>query len=512
MNADIAENNKRIARNTVYMYFRMFITLIVSLLTARVVLGALGVSDYGLNNVIGGFVSMLGYFNSLLCSGTSRFLTFGLGKGDNKRLQEIFSACLTIHFIIALITILLGETIGLWFVNYKLVIDPERLFAANVVYQLSLFGLALSIMQTPYGASIISHEKMSIYAYMSIFDVLMKLLIVILLLYCSGDKLVLYSVFYFFVGVINMIFYRYYCIKKFAECSLKLGFDKLLYKEIFNYVGWNSLSALAFMMNGQGVNILLNLFFGTIVNAARGIANNICGYLSKFVSNFQIAINPQIIKYYAQGDVAQMNRLTQNNSKYSLYLVLLMCLPVLLETEYILQLWLGQVPEYTVEFIRLSVIILMIQSIDYPIGNAIHAYGKMKLPNLTASIVYLSALPISYIFMKLGADPIVAYITLSIVYPVALICDLWVLHKYSNFDRMNFLIDVVFRGMGIIVFSLIIPTIIYYNMDRSFLRFVLVGISSVVLSSAVIFFMGLSKSMQDRVLNKAYSIALKIIK
>lgn len=510
MPTSIEENNKRIAKNTLYMYFRMAITLVVSLFTARVVLNALGVNDYGLNNVVAGFVSMLGYFNSLLCSGTSRFLTLGLGKEDNKQLQKIFSACLTIHLIIALITILLGETIGLWFLNNKLVIDPSRLFAANIVYQLALFNLALSIMQTPYGASVISHEKMSIYAYMSIFDVAIKLLIVFLLLYCSGDKLILYSVFYFFVGVLNIIFYRIYCIRKFKECSLKLGFDKPLYKEIFNYVGWNSLSALAFMMNGQGVNVLLNMFFGTIINAARGIANNICGYLSNFVSNFQIAVNPQIIKYYAQGDVKQMNHLTKNNSKYSLYLVLLLCLPILLETEYILQLWLGQVPEYTVAFTRLSVIILMVQSIDYPIGNAIHAYGKMKLPNLTASIVYMSALPISYIFMKLGATPTVAYVMLSIVYPAALVCDLWVLHKYSGFNRIDFLLDVILRGTGIFTLSLIVPMVIYFSMNSSFIRFVIIGISSVLLSLVVIFYLGLNKNMQLRVINKAKGQIYKV--
>ena len=491
------------------MYFRMGITLILSLFTARVVLNALGVSDYGLNNVVGGFVSMLGYLNSLLCTGTSRFLTFGLGRGDSKRLQEIFSACLTIHLLIAVVTIIIGETIGLWFVNHKLVIEPDRLFSANIVYQLALFSLALSIMQTPYGASIISHEKMSIYAYMSIFDVLMKLLIVILLIYCNGDKLILYSTSYFIVNIINIIFYRIYCIRNFSECSLKLGFDKQLYKDIFNYVGWNSLSALAFMMNGQGVNILLNLFFGTLVNAARGIASNVCGHLTKFVSNFQIAVNPQIIKYYAQGDIIQMNRLTQNNSKYSLFLVLLFCIPVLLETEYILYIWLGQVPEYSVAFIRLSIIILMIQSIDYPIGNAIHAYGKMKLPNLTASIVYMTALPISYIAMKLGATPVIAYIVFSIVYPAALICDLWVLHKYSGFNRSDFFINVILKGTGIFTISFIVPATIYFLMESSFIRLSLICISSIIISSITIFYLGLNKDTRQKISTKIKSIIYK---
>ncbi len=512
MDNNIVENNRRIAKNTLYMYLRMGVTLLVSLFTARVVLDALGVSDYGLNNVVAGFVSMLGYLNSLLCNGTSRFLTFGLGKGNAKRLQEIFSACLTIHLIIALITLVLGETIGLWFVNNKLVIDSGRLFAANVTYQLSLFSLALSIMQTPYGASIISHEKMSIYAYMSIFEVLAKLIIVFLLVYCNGDKLILYSIFYFIVNVLNIIFYRIYCIRTFEECSLKFGYDKKLYKDIFNYVGWNSLSALAFMMNGQGVNILLNMFFGTIVNAARGIASNVCGHLSKFISNFQVAINPQVIKYYAQGDIKQMNKLTKNNSKYSLYLVLLFCIPFLLETQYILQLWLGQVPEYSAEFIRLSIIILMIQSIDYPIGNAIHAYGKMKLPNLTASIVYMTALPISYIAMKVGATPVISYIVLSIIYPVALICDLWVLNKYSGFGVWDFFIDVVLRGIGIMIMSILLPLSIIMIMDSSFKRFIIVCLTSVFMSAVTMFYLGLDENKRQIVYNKIKPMILKIRK
>lgn len=499
---NLSENNKRIAKNTLYMYLRMAITLVISLFTSRVVLNALGVNDYGINNVVAGFVSMMGYFNSLLYSGTSRFLTIGLGKGDLSKLQRIFSACLTIHVIIALITLILGETVGLWFLNNKLVIDADRLYAANIVYQFSLFSLALSIMQTPYGASIISHEKMSIYAYMSIFDVSMKLLIVFLLLYCGGDKLILYSTFYFIVSIINIIFYRIYCIKNFKECGLKLGFDKKLYKEIFNYVGWNSLSALAFMLNGQGVNVLLNLFFGTTVNAARGIATTVCGHLSNFVTNFQIAVNPQVLKYYAQGNIEQMNQLTKNNAKYSFYLVLLFSLPFLIETRFIIQLWLGQVPQYTVEFIRFSILILMIQAIDYPIGGAIHAHGKMKFPNITSSIVYLSALPISYIFMNYGTSPVIAYLILSCVYPGALICDLWVLHKYSGFNRMNYLYDVVIKGLLLLAIAFIIPFIIHNLMPSSFLRFLSVSLSSVLISSILVFYWGLNKTMRKHILTK----------
>lgn len=496
MSENIVDNNKRIAKNTLYMYFRMSITLVVSIFTARVVLNALGVHDYGLYNVVGGFVALLGYLNALLSQGSSRFLTVALGKGDEKKLRDIFSACLTIHLGIALFTLLIGETIGLWFVNNKLVIDANRMFAANIVYQLSLFSAILSIMQAPYSASVVSHEKMSVYAYMSIFDVIMKLLIIYLLLCFDGDRLILYSSFYFTVGVLNVIFYRIYCIRNFSECSLKLGYDKLLYKDIFNYVGWNSVGTFAFMANGQGVNVLLNMFFGTVVNTARGIAMSLCGYVNQFVSNFQVAVNPQTIKYCASGNTEQMNRLIINNAKYSSYLMLFVGLPVFLETEYVLKLWLGQVPQYTVEFVRLTIIQLMIQAIDFPIGAGIHAYGKMKLPNLTSSIVYLFALPLSYVFMKLGSTPIVTYIVTVCVYPVALIFDLWILNKYSGFNRKHYFMEVVVRGLGIILFSAAIPFFLHIGLPYGFCRFVIVIITVLLATGFIVYYWGISSSVR----------------
>lgn len=501
-----ADNNKRIAKNTLYMYFRMGITLIVSIFTARIVLNALGVHDYGLYNVVGGFVGLLGYFNTLLSQGSSRFLTVGLGKGDKKNLRDIFSACLTIHLGIALFTLLIGETIGLWFVNNKLVIDTDRMFAAHIVYQLSLFSAILSIMQTPYSASVISHEKMHIYAYLSIFDVIIKLLIIYLLLCFNGDRLILYASFYFIVNLLNIIFYRIYCIRKFSECSLKLGYDKQLYKNIFNYVGWNSVGTFAFMANNQGINVLLNMFYGTVVNTSRGIAMNLCGYVNQFVSNFQLAVNPQTMKYYASGDINQMNKLIVNNAKYSSYLMLFISLPVFIEAEYLLNLWLGQVPEYTVSFIRLTITQLMVQSVDFPIGSGIHAYGKMKLPNLTSSLIYLSAIPLSYLCMKLGTGPVATYIVLVCVYPVALIFDLWILNQYSGFSIKYYLMNVLVRSCGIVLVAAFIPLLIHFYSPYSFFRFAIVVCISLVTSGLSIYYLGLSHNMRYKVISKIKTI------
>ena len=513
MPTDIAANNRRIAKNTLYLYGRMLFSLVVSLFTARIVFNALGVHDYGVLNVVGGFVSMLTYLNMLLQQGTSRFVTIALGRGNIEEMKQTFSGCLTMHLIIAIVTLLIGETVGLWFVNNKLVIDAGRMAAANVVYQFSLMSMFLGIMQVPYMAAITAHEKMSVYAYISIYDVLMKLVVIYLLLHISGDKLIFYSLFYFCVGLSTIIFYRVYCIRKFVECSMRFSINKPLYKEIFNYVGWNAVGTFAFMLNGQGINVLLNTFFGPVVNAARGIAMRICGYINGFVGNFQTAVNPQTVKYYASGNVKQMNRLIMNNSKYSSYLLLIVGLWAFMEVDYVLFLWLGSVPEHTVAFVRLSIIQALIQGIDFPIGSGIHAYGKMRLPNITSSIVYLSILPIAYLALRLGANAEAAYTVVVCIYPVAMGFDLWILNKYSGFDWREFLLSVVGRVLVVYSAAALIPALMHVNMSAGVVRFLSVSAVSVITATASAYWIGLSASMRQRVRRKAVdTVRQKILK
>lgn len=500
--SDISANNKRIAKNTMYLYFRMLIFLFVGLFTARVTVNALGLHDYGLYNVVGSVMGFLGYFSSLLSQGTSRFLTVGLGKGDMDKLRKIFSACGTIHIVLALLTLLIGETIGLWFVNNKLIIDPERMFAANYVYQLSLFSCFLGITQAPYMATIIAHEKMSTFAFMSIFEVTAKLLVVCLLLYVNTDKLILFSTFYFVVGLVTFFMYRVYCLRKFEECNMRLYWDAKLYKDIWNYVGWNSVGAFAFMANNQGVTILLNLFFSSVVNAARGIAATVSTHVNNFVSNFQMAVNPQTIKYYAVGDYENMNRLIINNAKYSSYLLILVGLPVFLETEFLIDIWLGNVPEYVVPFVRITLIECFVKAIDFPIGGGIHAFGKMKLPNITSSIVYLSALPLVYVALSMGAPPVAAYVVVCAVYPVALCFDLWILNKYSQFSILEYLRSVPFKSLGIALTSSLVPLLINNMMTAGWGRFLSSVSVCVLVSSVLIFFLGLDRSMRTKVVTK----------
>ena len=507
--SDIAANNRRIAKNTLYLYGRMLFSLVVSLFTARIVFNALGVHDYGVLNVVGSFVSMLTYLNMLLQSGTRRFVTIALGRGNIEEMKQTFSGCLTMHLIIAIVTLLIGETVGLWFVNNKLVIDAGRMAAANVVYQFSLMSMFLSIMQAPYMAAITAHEKMSVYAYISIYDVVMKLVVIYLLLHISGDKLIFYSLFYFCVGLSTTIFYRVYCIRKFVECSMRFAINKPLYKEIFNYVGWNAIGAFAGILTFRGLDVLLNIFFGPVVNAARGIAMRICDYINGFVSNFYVAANPQTIKYYASGNVKQMNRLIMNNSKYSSYLLLIIGLWAFLEVDYVLFLWLGNVPEHTVAFVRLAIIQCFVQSMDITIESGIHAYGKMRLPNITVSIVQLSILPISYVAFMLGASAEAAYIVMSCAYTLAVVLHLWILNKYSGFDWRKYLLCVVGRVFIVYVASAVIPVLMHITLEYGILRFLSVSAVSVATAIASVYWIGLSADMRSRVRRKAVSVARK---
>lgn len=500
--SDYSANNKRIAKNTLFLYIRMFITLVIGLFTARVTINALGVHDYGLLNVVGGVMGFLGYFSSLLSQGTSRFLTVGLGKGDMNQLRNIFSACGTIHIVLAVVTLILGETIGLWFVNYKLVINPERMFAANYIYQLTLFSSFLGITQTPYIASITSHEKMSTFAFMSILDVAFKLIIVVMLLYVDTDKLIMYSTFYFCVSLLMFFMYRIYCLRKFEECNMQLHWDPKLYKEIWNYVGWNSIGTFAFMANNQGITILLNMFFSTVVNAARGIATTVSSQVSGFVMNFQVAAGPQIYKLYATGEYQQMNRLVCNTAKYSSYLLILIGLPVFIKTEILIRLWLGNIPEYVIPFIRITLIELFFKAIDFPIGNGIHAFGKMKLPNITSSIAYISVLPLTYIFLRLGASPVIAYIIACVSYPLAMACDLWILNKFSGFDIKFYLLHVPFKSILIILLSAILTVFVSNSFEDGWLNLILTSAVCAVVSATFVFYIGLDAEMREKVLRK----------
>lgn len=501
----------KIAKNTIMLYGRFMVTLFISLFTSRVILSTLGFNDFGLYNVVAGFVTLLAFLNGYISQGTVRFITFYLGKDDPNRLKEVFAASLALHLALAIFIFLLGETFGVWYLENKLNIEAGRESVALFVFHLSLITGCLSVLQVPFSACITAHEDMGIYAYISIFDVAMKLVIVYLLLVVNTDKLQMYAIFYFLVSLITSSFYFLFCFWKYPECGFRIRTDMKLYKDMFNYIGWNSIGALAFTLNGQGITVLLNLFFGTVVNAARGVAGSLSNIVSQFVFNFQTAMRPQIIKTYATGNIAEMQRLIIYSSKYSSYLCMLFGIPIFLESDTLLHLWLGNVPPYASEFVRLSIIQIIIQGVDFPIGYGINAVGKMRLPNLTSSIVYLTILPTAYIAMKLGANPTVAYLVSICAYPGALIFDVWILTKYIGFDYLLFIKDVILKTGLFIILSGFLPLLIHHQMSTGFIRLTIVIALSLFISIPLIYYKGLEPDVREKV-NRKLKTSLRSIK
>jgi O-antigen/teichoic acid export membrane protein len=504
-------NNKRIAKNTIYLYLRMVIVTGIGLYTSRVILNVLGVSDYGVFNVMGGIIGMLVYVNSLLSGATSRFITIDIAKGNIVALKQTFSMTRTLALIASIIIFILGETVGLWFMLNKLNIEDGRLYAASWVYQCALIACLLSVLQTPYQAAIIAHEKMNIYAYMTIFDAIMRLFVVFLLSVFSFDKLIIYAVLTLVIAILDFVLYHFICHIKFEECSFSFSFCKRKFQEMLNYSGWNMIGAFANILNNAGFNILINIFFGTVVNAARGIALQVNNVVVQVYSNFQMASRPQIFKYYAQGDVDSMSRLICNSSKYSAFLLLIILIPLCFSIKGILLLWLGQDVQYTSWFVRVMVLQVLFQAIDLPVGMGIHAVGNMKLANLTTSFLYISVFPITYLIYSLGANPITGYVVYLSFTPFILLVDLWLLKKYTGFRRIIFVKNVLFPVAVIGFIGCIFPIVIKLLVnDESIWTTILTFCVNALYVTFVVFFMGLTKSVKENIVSKVINVMERI--
>ena len=477
---DNSNKNKRIAKNTLMLYFRMLLVMGVSLYTTRIILNTLGVVDFGIYNVIGGIVAMFAVLNGTLTAGTQRFLTFELGKNNFHQLKKTFSVALLIHIFLAAIIFILAETIGLWFLNNKMNISIERMYAAQWVFQFSVFASLVSIIQAPYNAMILAYERMNVYAYISIVEVSLKLLVVYLLLISDYDKLIIYSILIFSVNMIIMFVYRTYTVRKYIESRFHFVWDKHLLKSMLTFSGWNIFGTLSSTAANQGVNILLNLFFGPVINAARGISFQVSMAIYGFVHNFQTAVNPQIIKLYANDNFKELNKLLYQNSKYAFLMLFLIAMPVMYEANIILSIWLKIVPENTALFCRLILIQCLIDSLINPLVMAVHSTGKMKIINLTAGTILLMTVPISYLLLKLGAPayaPLVIYILLTFIH---LFVEIYFLRIWIKLSFRSFLEETLYPILKILVLSIIFPLAIFNIMEEGLIRFLLVSsISSI---------------------------------
>ena len=405
MNAENLHKGRRIAKNTMMLYVRMFVLMLVGLYTSRVVLSALGETDYGVYSVVGGVVAMFSMISGALNSAVSRFITFELGKGDPVRLNKVYCTSVNIQLMLGLIVVLLAEPIGLWFIENKMTIDPARIPAATWVLHFSLLAFVVNLMSVPQMASITAHEKMSAYAYIGILDGLLRLGIAFMIISAPFDRLVYYAMLMALVVLIVRITYGIYCRIHFPECRYHFIFDRPLVKEMFSFAGWNFIGVTSGVLRDHGGNILVNLFSGPVVNAARGIAVQLNGAVQSFVTNFMTAVNPQITKSYAAGDTKYVFALIGKSSRMSFYLLSLMAIPIIFNANLLLQIWLKEVPEHTTLFVQLFLIFAMGESLSLPLITAMLATGRIRNYQLVVGGIQLLNLPISYILLKLGAIP-----------------------------------------------------------------------------------------------------------
>lgn len=486
-------DNIRIAKNTLFMYLRMFITVGVSLYTSRIVLKTLGVEDYGLYNVIGGIILMFSFINGAMVNTTSRFLTFYLDKDENK-LVDIFNMALLLHAGIAIIIVLLGESIGLWFLQNKMTIPEGRMTAALWLFQLSVVNMVLSILMVPFNSIIVAHEKLSTFAYISILDAFLKLGIVFLLVFSPFDKLIFYGSLLFLVQLINISIYYTYCKRKFNETVLKPFWSKVVFKEMYSVASWSLLGNFSFLFYNEGLNIILNMFCGPAVNAARGIAVQIDNVVRQFSSNIQTAINPQIIKSYATNRLERMYELIFASSRYCFYLLFFLSLPLCLEADFVLTLWLGEYPDHTVSFLRLTMITVLLETLSGPMFTANLASGKVKIYQITISIISYLFMPVTYFCVKETLIPEVVFICLVIVDIVCMIARMFIIRHQIGLPIKMYLYKVVNKIIIVVALSSIMPIIFYQRMEEGILRFLLVGIICILSVLTFIYTCGITQS------------------
>ena len=505
-------NNKRIAKNTMILYFRMLITMVIGLYTSRVVLLVLGVSDYGLYYVVGGVVTMFTFINGSMAAGTQRFITFELGTGNLEALKKVFSTSIVVHLILIIFIVILAETVGLWFVTDKMMFDPGRETAALWVYHFSVLTIAVSLIQVPFTASIIAHEKMNIYAYMSIYDALIKLFIVFLIQWSPIDELIFYSSLMFCASFSSAFLYIWYCHRNYIECRFNFMFDQITFKKMFSFSSWDLVGSLAFVGQTQGVNIIINLFMGTVVNAARGISVTVNTMVMQFINNFLMAANPQLIKYYANNQIKEMQQLAINIANLSTYLLLVVGIPIFIEIEYLLQLWLGVYPDYAPTFVRIILFQSLVQSMGTPTVRLLHAIGNIRMMNILVGSLLLMILPLSYILFWLGSSPEIVLFFNIIPWLVAIPIRLFLLKKYINFNFFKYIMEVLVKGSIITMLTLILPYIVQKSLSfEGLLRFLTVGITSVISSCLIIYFLGLNKQLRTSLTSKVKSIIKKWI-
>lgn len=500
-----ADKNRRIAKNTVLLYIRMLFMMGVSLYTSRIILHVLGVEDFGVYSVVGGLVTMFAFINGGMVSATQRFITFEIGRGNLQKLKIVFSTSLQIHALISLLIVILGETVGLWFLLEKLTIPEERMVAAMWVYQCSIVACVVTIMSIPYNADIVAHEKMSAFAYISVVEVVLKLLIVYALVVVGRDKLIVYALLLLLVQLVVRLVYSSYCKRNFEESRYCHQFDISLFKEMLAFAGWSFWGNLANVLYTQGLNMMLNMFFGPVVNAARGIAVQVQGAVQQFVGNFQMALNPQITKSYAAGELSQMHLLMFRSARFSFFLLFFLTLPIILETKFVLSIWLGIVPADAEAFTQLMIAISLIYSIANPCVVANQATGKVKVYQAVVGGILLFILPVSYLALYFGAPAYAVFVVHFILECFAQTARMLLLRKQIHLPMLAYLSNIYIPIGMVVLVSILLPVIVSSCFEEGWLRFIIVSFSCFISVPLAVFSLGITRGERSFIIEKLHA-------
>ena len=498
---DNSANSKRIAKNTLLLYVRQLLIMAVSLYTSRLVLQMLGVTDFGIYNVVGGVVVMFSFLTGTLGSATQRYLAYDLANGDAKRLHETFGLVMLTYIIMAIITVVLSESIAVWFLNTKMTIPADRIYAANWVLQFAILTFVVHIFSTPYLSVVIAHEQMDVYAYVSIADVVLKLLVVYLLQVFFLDRLILYSILMFFTSLLITLCYAFYCYRNYKESHFRFFYDKTRFVEMTAFAWWNMIGALANILRSQGINILLNLFFNPAINAARGIAYQVNNAITSFANNFYTAVKPQIIKSHAKGEDTHMRQLIISSSKLAFFLLLLISLPIALNAHYVMSLWLVTPPEYTSLFVQLVLLNALAEVFNIPLVAGLQATGNIKYLQLSVSLLYFLNIPVSYFFLKLGFPPETPMIVNLVIVVVCMIPRLILCNHYYGLSIKRYTIDVLARGWAIVLLCYYIGKLLPWTGVNSIIDLALSSIFLWLITLALILILGLSSHERNMVVN-----------
>ena len=512
MSTQSSNNNKRIAKNTLLLYFRMLFMMVVSLYTSRVILNALGVEDFGIYNVVGGVVAMFSVISGSLSAAISRFITYELGKGDQDKLNRIFSASVTIQMLLSFIIVVLIESVGVWFLNAKMTIPETRMAAANWVLQFSIVTFVTNLISVPYNAAIIAHERMEAFAYISIFEVLGQLLIALLIVCSPIDKLIFYSLLMSFVAILVRIAYGTYCKRNFNECTYHWRCDKEVLGSMFGFAGWNFIGATSAILRDQGGNIVINLFCGPTVNAAKGISMQVNSAITAFVRNFMTALNPQITKSYATGENEYMMTLLFQGARLSFYMLLLLSLPILFNTHYILEVWLKTVPNHAVLFVQLILVFAMCESVSNPLITAMLATGNIRNYQIVVGGLQMMNLPLSYICLKFGFIPESVLIIAIIISICCLAARLYMLRRMIGLSPKLYARKVIVNIVVVTILSSILPYVISQYLNEGFSSFLVITALTFICTTLTILYVGCSQTERVIVIEKVSNLKKKILK